>query len=356
MPINVGIIGLGYWGPNFLRNFVTAEDSKVIICCDIKPDRCKKFATLYPGIEFTQNSDEVISNPKIEAVAIATPAYTHYSLVKHALRSGKHVLVSKPLTNDLTQAQELVMQSDEKDLILQVDHTFIYHPAVERLKNVILNGELGQLYYVDSVRINLGLFQHDVSVVWDLAPHDISIMEYLIDRPVQWVQAVGARHAGQKVESMAYITVQFEDNILGHCHVNWLAPMKIRLTTVGGSRRMAIYDDNLVTEKVKIYDRGVVMNSIEGIYDALVQYRSGDIHAPAIENVEALEREVKHFLHCVQHHKKPITDGRAALRVINILNAAQESIINEGQRVYMSESNKQSEESRNHASTTLPLK
>ena len=218
-------------------------------------------------------------------------------------------------------------------VILQVDHTFIYHPAVEKLKDIVSRGELGELYYFDSVRINLGLFQSDTSVLWDLAPHDISIMDYLIDRPVEWVQAIGASHAGQKSESMAYITVQFDGNILGHCHVNWLAPMKTRLVMLGGSRRLAVYDDNLVTEKIKIYDKGITRSTIEGLYDALVQYRNGDMYAPAIENSEALGREIKHFNHCVQRGTVPITDGRAGLRVVGILSAAQESIRNRGERV-----------------------
>jgi len=218
-------------------------------------------------------------------------------------------------------------------LVLQVDHTFIYHPAVEKLKDVVVRGELGELYYFDSVRINLGLFQSDVSVLWDLAPHDVSIMEYLIERPIEWVQAIGASHAGHQSESMAYITVQFADNILGHCHVNWLAPMKTRLVMIGGSRRLAVYDDNLVTEKVKIYDKGIRRSTIEGLYDALVQYRNGDMYAPAIENTEALSREIKHFNHCIRHQKNPITDGRAGVRVVSILSAAQESIRNDGKRV-----------------------
>jgi len=337
MSIKIGIIGLGYWGPNILRNFYNAEESKVVICSDISSDRCNRMAMLYPCIEFTQDAEDVLKNTNVEAVAIVTPVHTHYSLVKHALNAGKHVLVSKPLTNDVAQAQELVTLSEEKGSVLQVDHTFIFHPAVEKLKNIIINGELGELYYVDSVRVNLGLFQHDISVVWDLAPHDISIMQYLIDRPVQWVQAVGACHAGQKVESMAYITLQFADNTLGHCHVNWLAPMKVRLTTVGGSRRMAIYDDNLVTEKVKIYDSGVTIDSTEGIHKALVQYRRGDMYAPVIERTEALNQEVKHFLHCIKNRKRPVTDGLVGLHVVQILAAANESIKQEGKRIFFNE-------------------
>lgn len=333
MTTNVGVIGLGYWGPNLVRNFCAEPDSKVVICCDLNAERGEKIARLYPGLTFTQETAKVFGHPTVQAVAIATPVHTHYSLVKQALEGGKHVLVTKPLTNDVAQAQELVALADAKGLILMVDHTFIYHPAVEKLKDIIIRGELGDLYYFDSVRINLGLFQPDVSVVWDLAPHDISIMEYLIDRPVEWVQAVGACHAGQQLESMSYITVQFAENILGHCHVNWLAPMKIRMVMVGGSRRLAVYDDNLVTEKVKIYDKGVSLHTVEGLYEALVQYRSGDMYAPAIDRSEALAREVKHFLHCLRYHKRPVTDGLAGLRVVQILSAAHESLKNEGRRV-----------------------
>lgn len=333
MEVKVGVIGLGYWGPNLVRNFNAASDSKVVICCDIQPERCRKLAVQYSNVRFSQNERDVIDDPEVNAVVIATPVHAHHSLVKAALLAKKHVLVTKPITDNLSQAKELVDLADEMKVVLQVDHTFIYHPAVEKLKDIVTRGELGELYYFDSVRINLGLFQSDVSVLWDLAPHDISIMEYLIDRPVEWVQAIGASHAGHKSESMAYITVQFADNILGHCHVNWLAPMKTRLVMLGGSRRLAVYDDNLVTEKIKIYDKGITRSTIEGLYDALVQYRNGDMYAPAIENSEALGREIKHFNHCIQRNSSPITDGRAGLRVVSILSAAHESIRNDGKRV-----------------------
>lgn len=333
MVVKVGVIGLGYWGPNLVRNFNASPDSKVVICCDIQSDRCRKLAIQYPNFAYSQQVSDVINHPEVNAVAIATPVQTHHALAKQALLAGKHVLITKPMTNDLSQARELVELADKMKLVLQVDHTFIYHPAVEKLKDVLTRGELGELYYFDSVRINLGLFQSDVSVIWDLAPHDVSIMDYLIERPVEWVQAIGASHAGHKSESMAYITVQFADNILGHCHVNWLAPMKTRLVMLGGSRRLAVYDDNLVTEKVKIYDKGITRTSIEGLYDALVQYRNGDVYAPAIDNSEALGREIKHFNHCVQHSSTSLTDGRAGLRVVNILAAAHESSRNNGIRV-----------------------
>ena len=333
MVVKVGVIGLGYWGPNLVRNFNASPDSEVVICCDMQPDRCQKLVIQYPNFAYSNQVSDVINHPEVNAVAIATPVQTHHALAKQALLAGKHVLITKPITDNVDNARELVELADKMKLVLQVDHTFIYHPAVEKLKDIVTRGELGELYYFDSVRINLGLFQSDVSVIWDLAPHDVSIMDYLIERPVEWVQAIGASHAGHKSESMAYITVQFADNILGHCHVNWLAPMKTRLVMLGGSRRLAVYDDNLVTEKVKIYDKGITRTSIEGLYDALVQYRNGDMYAPAIENSEALGREIKHFNFCVQHSSKPITEGKAGLRVVNILAAAQESSRNNGIRV-----------------------
>lgn len=333
MVINAAVIGLGYWGPNLVRNFSASPESAVVMGCDLQANRCDKITGLYPSIRCTQKVDEIFERRDVDAVVIATPVQTHYSLVKNALTAGKHVLVTKPLTDNIAHAEELTELAEKNRLVLQVDHTFIYHPAVEKLKDIVMRGELGDLYYFDSVRINLGLFQTDASVIWDLAPHDISIMEHLIGRPVQWVQAVGACHAGQKFESMAYITVQFADNILGHCHVNWLAPMKIRSIMLGGSRRMVVYDDNLVTEKVKIYDKGVTLNSIEGLYDALVQYRHGDMHAPAIENSEALGREVRHFVHCIKQGVAPVTDGHAGLRVLRILAAAEKSIRQRGKRI-----------------------
>src|SRR6266542_3262834 len=330
LEVKVGVIGLGYWGPNLVRNFNASSDSKVVVCCDLQPDRCRRLAVQYPNFKYSQKIRDVIDDPDVNAIVIATPVNTHHALAKEALLAKKHVLVTKPITDNLVQAQELVDLADKMKVVLQVDHTFIYHPAVEKLKDIVARGELD---YFDSVRINLGLFQSDVSVLWDLAPHDISVMEYLIERPVEWVQAIGASHAGHKSESMAYITVQFAGNILGHCHVNWLAPMKTRLVMLGGSRRLAVYDDNLVTEKIKIYDKGITRTTIEGLYDALVQYRNGDMYAPAIENSEALGREIKHFNHCIQHSSKPITDGRAGVRVVSILTAAQESIRRNGKRV-----------------------
>jgi predicted dehydrogenase len=330
--IGIGIIGLGYWGPNLLRNFASFDEAQVIGCCDKDAGRAAKMARLYPGLRMFPSATVLIEDPGVELVVIATPVQTHFPLAKQALEAGKHVLVEKPLTASVAEAEELVEIAHGKGRLLMVDQTFVYHPAVEKLHDVIKRGELGDVCYYDSVRINLGLFQRDTSVLWDLAPHDISIMDHLIRRPIMWVQAVGAKHAGQDVETMVYLTVQYEDNILAHCHVNWLSPVKMRQILIGGSKRMAVYDDNLVAEKIKIYDRGVEMHSIEGIHQAMVQYRMGDMSAPAIPTDEALRRLVHHLLFCIRENRTPLTDGAFGLRVVKVLAAAERSM-RTGQRV-----------------------
>ncbi len=332
--IGAAVIGMGYWGPNLARNFATADGAQLVMLCDKDRRRLEKISRQYPAAQVTDQVAEVLENKKVDLVAIATPVHTHYQLARQALTAGKHVLVEKPLTGNVAEAEELVDLAAKHGRVLMVDHTFIYHPAVEKIRDLIKRGELGDICYYDSVRINLGLFQHDISVLWDLAPHDASIMEHIIGKPVRWVQAAGARHAGQPVESMAYVTVQFEDNILGHMHVNWLSPVKVRQIIVGGSKRMLVYDDNLVTEKVKIYDRGVELHSIEGIHQAMVQYRMGDMYAPAISTDEALRRAVQHLLYCIREGKSPLTDGAAGLRVVRILDGAQRSIAN-GERIML---------------------
>ena len=332
--IGVGIIGLGYWGPNLLRNFASFDEVKIIGCCDKDPARFARIGRQYPGLQAFPSASALIEDERVELVAIATPVQTHYSLAKQALEASKHVLVEKPMTASVAEAEELVEIACSKDRILMVDQTFVYHPAVEKLHDVIKRGELGDICYYDSVRINLGLFQRDASVLWDLAPHDVSIMEHLIHRRVKWVQAVGAKHVGQEVETMVYMTVQYEDNILAHCHVNWLSPVKLRQVLIGGSKRMAVYDDNLVTEKVKLYDRGVELHSIEGIHQAMVQYRMGDMSAPALSVDEALRRLVQHLLFCIRERRTPLTDGMFGLRVVKVL-AAAERAMQSGQRVSM---------------------
>jgi len=335
MMIGAAVIGLGYWGPNLARNFAAGEGVELRMLCDKDQRRLKRLEQQYQGVQSTVAAEHVFESDRIDLVAIATPVHTHHALAKSALENGKHVLIEKPLTADVGQAEELVDIAERKGLVLMVDHTFIYHPAVEKIQDIVKRGEIGDIWYYDSVRINLGLFQHDISVLWDLAPHDASIMEHLINRPVQWVQATGACHAGQKVESMAYVTVQFADNIMGHVHVNWLSPVKLRNVIIGGSKRMIVYDDNLVTEKIKIYDKGVELHSIDGVHQAMVEYRVGDMYAPAILTGEALHRAVQHLVYCIREQRAPVTDGEAGLRVVRILDAAQRSIRSDGGRIML---------------------
>ncbi len=338
--IKAGIIGLGYWGPNLLRNFCKNSDIEVVTAADPRPEARGSLQGQYPSVRYVEDGMAVIDDLEVAAVAIATPVHTHYPLAKAALEAGKHVWVEKPLTDNVEQAKELVRLAEGNNLVLLTDHTFIYTPAVEKLKDLLLRGELGDIYYYDSVRVNLGLFQNQLSVLWDLGPHDVSIMQHLIDKPMKWVQAVGAKHAGQKQETLAYITVQFEDNIIGHVHVNWLAPAKIRQVIVGGSKRMCIYDDNEPSEKIRVYDKGVELKTIEGVHSALVQYRLGDMHAPALGNQEALARATAHFAHCIKSHTQPITDGQAGLAVVRVLAAAEQSMRDAGKRVYFGNSNR----------------
>ncbi len=339
--IKAGIIGLGYWGPNLLRNFCKNPDIEVVAAADSRPDAFDGLQREYPSVRFFEDGMALIDDPEISTVAIATPVHTHYDLAKAALEAGKHVWVEKPLTDNVEQAAELVRLAEGNNLVLLTDHTFVYTPAVEKLKDLLLRGELGDIYYYDSVRVNLGLFQNELSVLWDLGPHDVSIMQHLIDKPMKWVQAVGAKHAGQQQETLAYITVQFEDNIIGHVHVNWLAPAKIRQVIVGGSKRMCIYDDNEPSEKIRVYDKGVELKTIEGLHSALVQYRLGDMHAPALHNQEALARATAHFVHCIKSHTQPITDGQAGLAVVRVLAAAEQSMREEGKRVHFGNSNRE---------------
>lgn len=335
--IGVGVIGYGYWGPNLVRNFAEVDGAHVVAVCDRRPERLALAKSRYPYIETTDVAMEVVADPRIDAIVIATPVSTHFELARQALRAGKHVLVEKPLAATSDEAERLIEEANRRRLILMVDHTFVYTGAVRKIRELITDGVLGQLYYYDSVRVNLGLFQHDVNVIWDLAVHDLSIMDYVLpQRPVA-ISATGMSHVPGQPENIAYITLFFADSLIGHIHVNWLAPAKVRRTLIGGSQKMIVYDDLEPSEKVKVYDRGITLtDDPESIYRMLIGYRTGDMWAPQVDMTEALRTEVLHFIRCIEEGERLITDGEAGLRVVRTLEAATRSISDRGQPVELS--------------------
>lgn len=332
--INIGLIGYGYWGPNLARNFTDAPGGRVAAVSDLRPDRVAIAQARYPSIKATSDYRELINDPAIDAILIATPVSSHFELAMLALQGGKHVLVEKPLAATSEQATRLIETAAQRQRVLMVDHTFIYTGAVRKIKELISSDSLGDIYYYDSVRVNLGLFQHDVNVIWDLAVHDLSIMDFILPaRPVA-VSATGMSHVPDRPENIAYLTLFFEDRLIAHIHVNWLAPVKIRRSLIGGSRKMIVYDDLEPSEKVKVYDKGITVNgSPESIYQMLIGYRAGDMWAPQLDLTEALRTEVGHFIECLERGEQPITDGEAGLRVVRILEAAARSLKQRGQAV-----------------------
>lgn len=326
----VGLLGFGYWGPNMARNILDNPELELSYICDIDQISIKHASERYPQVECVDIPDIVIEDRNVDIVIIATPVNTHYQLTLDALNNGKHVLVEKPMTDTHSKAVKLVNTAESNNLILMVDHTFIYSSAVAKIKEIVTSGELGELLYFDSTRINLGLFQHDINVIWDLAPHDFSILNYIIDDDPIAISAYGVSFFDKQHESIAYINLAYKSGFIAHFHVNWLAPVKIRQTIIGGSKKMLVYNDMEPTEKIKIYDKGVNITNREGIYKTLVQYRTGDIHIPHIENNEPLKTEINHFVDCLKNKRTPITDGRAGEKVVKILEASQKSITNNG--------------------------
>ncbi len=331
--LKAAVIGAGYWGPNLIRNFLMLDEIETVVACDLDEGRLAKMRKLFHGIETATDHNEVISRSDMDIVVIATPVSTHHEIAKKALLSGKHCFIEKPMTASVAEAEELIEIAATTGLKLFVDHTFIYTGAVRKMKEIITSGRLGELYYFDSVRINLGLFQHDVNVIWDLAPHDLSIMDYLLEKKALAVSATGTCHVGNGLEDIAYITLEFENNLIAHFHVNWLAPMKIRRTLIGGTRSMIVYDDTEASEKVKIYDKGIDVTTREGVYDTLVQYRTGDMLSPKLDQEEALAVGTRHFVDCILNDTTPLTDGQAGLNVVRILEASAISIKNRGRLV-----------------------
>ena len=332
--LGIGVIGYGYWGPNLVRNFHELAGSQVAMICDLRSDRRSLAALRHPHTAITQDYRKLLASPDIDAVAIATPVSTHFPLTMEALKSGKHVLVEKPLASSSEQVLRLLEEAERVDRVLMVDHTFVYTGAVRKIRQLIEEGTLGDIYYYDAVRVNLGLFQHDVNVLWDLAVHDLSIMDHVLSVKPCGVSATGMRHVSGGLENIAYLTLFFPNDLIGHVHVNWLAPTKIRRTLIGGTRKMIVYDDLEPSEKVKVYDRGITLRDEgERMYQMMVGYRTGDMWAPNVDLTEALTTEVQHFAHCIEHHRRPITDGEAGFRLVQILEAASRSLVNRGKMV-----------------------
>ncbi|WP_323013825.1 Gfo/Idh/MocA family oxidoreductase [Devosia sp.] len=332
--IGVGVIGYGYWGPNLVRNFsdIPAVDLRWV--CDLQTERLARLRLRYPAVKITEDMADVLADPKVDAVAIATPVFTHFDLAMRALCAGKSVFVEKPITTTSEQAQRLIDEADRRGLVIAVDHTFIHTGAVRKLREVIRK-DLGEIYYYDSVRVNLGLFQHDVSVMWDLAVHDLSIMDYALDARPRAVSATGMSHVTGEPENIAYLNLHFDSRLMAHVHVNWLAPVKVRRTLVGGSNKMIVYDDLEPSEKIKVYDRGITLDPMapragERRNQMQIGYRAGDMFAPQLDITEALGSELSEFITCVEHGTKPSADGTAGLRVVRILEAASRSMANGG--------------------------
>jgi len=330
--IKVGVIGYGYWGPNIVRNFHGQAHTRVDMLCDKNPDALARAKRSYPSIQVTTDPCDILKSPDIDAVAVITPVWTHYELAKAALENGKHVFVEKPFASSSDQASELIDLAARKNLTIMVDHTFLFTGAVRKIRELNDSGVLGDLYYYDSLRVNLGLFQHDVSVIWDLAPHDLSIMDHLIKGDPEAIVATGQKHLNG-VEDVAFMTVYFPNSVIAHINVNWLSPVKIRTTLIGGQKKMLVWNDLVADEKIRVYDRGVNIASGEKVHELLVNYRSGDMWAPQIEQLEALRVELDYFADCIMNSKSPFNDGEAGLRVVRMLEAADCSIKCRGELV-----------------------
>lgn len=332
--MNFGVIGYGYWGPNIVRNLAALEGSKVLTIADLSSAAQARAIKANPGVYVTGEPMEVIASTEIDAVAIISPVWTHFKLAKAALENGKHVFVEKPFTSNAEQGEELIELALKKNLTLMVDHTFLFTGAVRKISQLLDEEALGKLYYYDSTRVNLGLFQHDINVLWDLAPHDLAIMDYLIKADPEAIVATGQNHLNGH-EDVAYMTLYFPDKVIAHINVNWLSPVKVRTTLIGGEKKMLVWNDLEADEKLKVYDRGVNITSQEGVYDLLVHYRSGDMWAPQVEQGEALRRELAYFVDCIESGQIPFNDGCSGLRVVKMLEAATESMKERGSLVYL---------------------
>jgi predicted dehydrogenase len=331
--VRMGVVGYGYWGPNIVRNVSMLQNSELVAVCDQSPAALQKAQRLYPRIQATTDVNDVLRSPDLDAVAVITPVWTHYEIAKGALMNGKHVFVEKPFTSTPAQAEELIELADRKGLKIMVDHTFLFSGAVKKIKEIVDKGTLGPLYYFDSTRVNLGLFQHDVSVVWDLAPHDLSIMNYIIGKPPEALVATGGNHLNGLAD-VAFITIHLPDNVIAHVNVNWLSPVKVRMTMIGGKDKMLVWNDLEADEKIKVYDKGVdLTNGKSGVHDLLVSYRQGDVWSPRCEQTEALKVELEYFANCIMRDETPMNDGLAGLNVVKLLDAAEKSLKQRGKLI-----------------------
>jgi len=339
--VGIGVVGYGYWGPNLVRNFANSECSRVVSVSDLDPAKLATSKRLHPEIETTADFRDILQDHKVDAVAIATPVHTHYELALAALRSGKHVFVEKPLAPTSDQVRRLIEEADKRNLVLMVDHTFLYTPAVQKIRELVHEGAIGEIYYYDSIRSSLGLFQSDVNVIWDLAVHDMSIIQYILNEEPVAVSATGSCHVSGAPENMAHITLFFQSSCVAHMSVNWLSPIKVRQTFIGGSRKMIVYDDVEPTEKIKIYDKGITLNgSLEKAHQFRIGYRAGDMWAPHLAAKEALQTEVQHFVDCLRTGETPISSAQSGLKVVEILEAASRSIKEQGRPVRLGQNHK----------------
>jgi predicted dehydrogenase len=330
--MKIGVVGFGYWGPNLVRNFISTPSVEGVVCFDASEKRLQVARSKFPGIETVSTFEALLKRPDVQAIAIATPVSTHFPLGMAALEAGKHLMLEKPMAESSEQCEKLVIAAEERKLTLMVDHTFVYTGAVRKIKDLVDKGKLGDIMYFDSVRVNLGLFQHDTNVVWDLAPHDLSIMDYVIGQEPIAVSAIGASHFNE-MEDIAYLTVRYNSHLLAHFHVNWMSPVKVRKILIGGTKLMVVYDDMEPSEKIKVYDKGVDIRERESIYKVLVQYRTGDMYAPQINLTEALSLMATEFVEAIKTGKRPTTDGRSGMKVVRILEAAQRSLRSGGAMV-----------------------
>jgi predicted dehydrogenase len=332
--IGVGVVGYGYWGPNLVRNFAETTRAKVVAVCDIRPDILATVGRRYPSVRATGVYADLLHDAEIDAIVVATPVRSHFELALAALEAGKHVLLEKPMTETAEQAKRLIGAAQRHDLTLMVDHTFVYTPAIRMIRELISSGDIGRIYYYDSVRVNLGLFQNDVNIVWDLAVHDFSILDYILsERPVG-LSASGGSPVKTYPESIAFISLFFASGMIAHVNVNWLAPVKVRQTLIGGSRKMIMFNELAPSEKVRIYDKGVtITDDPQKIFQMRVGYRTGDMLAPQLSTREALAAEVDHFIDCIEGRRTPDTSGQMGLHVIELLEAASRSMNRRGQPI-----------------------